>query len=877
MSATSETTATPTTTSSAAGTTSINTGTTANTHNTANHPASPLSPITMGSPSSPSGPFPSSSSVNVDPTQAVDGLVRAMRDLTADSNYKLVADVFGQFIVLKEKNERLSISHREVLDEYHRYRSELDDWKKRLDKEKEGLEDVIQSKVQEVLHLHAMRASLQGNLEDSAKRAAAAAENAERELMRLKEEKERELDELKRDKERELATLKEDKEKELAALKDDKEQELTKLREDHSYELSKLRDDMGTELSDMKSLRGMQISELEAAKAALEKSKEELEAAAAQAAQAAAEEIAALSHGKALLEDWKAQAEAKLASLQESKTNLEADKTKNEAEIVSLKETVATLEAQFKAVDEALTATKAEFESLKAIDAEKTSEIERLKTSLKAAEEEIVSLKQTVAEKTAEIEALRNKLNAETSRADTAEARSEDLQSRLHETEDNLQTAEEKLNILASYQTKLHADSEDVYVDILDKIWTSIVTLVESTFRPSLPEPILSDPSCWANLRNSPYLKHATQLQIPLPQSNSPAAKGMRISAVLAVLSRALHRHLFRPVYLLDDDDENLVKFLRVLEDENPARELHLRSTLLATMPERQIEQGARRVKTVVREVSWLVQHLLSALAFESFVSGLEQACKLACEQWMRIQLASMKIEPYFGPPYDDFDWQVLDLPEFVSSTTQQQQQRPFSVTLTDGGDGDDGASTIGAGAPLTSTTPGPVDSHSDGKLLQTGGGHNLSHTHSHSHLHNNHDDPQNSEPPQEEEIDPDDILLVVWPSMCSVEDGDIMSITQGLVISKEQARPALEEVRRSKSGINRDGSLNSNNGAPGMPMRPASTTRRGTTRGMSIAAEERERRGESRSPVTSRRKSFFGMGGDKESKEAKGEVGGEE
>lgn len=340
----------------------------------------------------------------------------------------------------------------------------------------------------------------------------------------------------------------------------------------------------------------------------------------------------------------------------------------------------------------------------------------------------------------------------------------------------------------------------------------------------------------------------------------------MRISAVLAVLSRALHRHLFRPVYLLDDDDENLVKFLRVLEDENPARELHLRSTLLATMPERQIEQGARRVKTVVREVSWLVQHLLSALAFESFVSGLEQACKLACEQWMRIQLASMKIEPYFGPPYDDFDWQVLDLPEFVSSNPQQQ--RPFSVTLTDGGDGDDGASTIGAdqgaGAPLT--TPGP-----DGGKGLHNPSHDHDHNHNHSHhnrsrthLHSDNDHNNNSDTPQEEEIDPDDILLVVWPSMCSVEDGDIMSITQGLVISKEQARPALEEVRRSKSsggsGLNRDGSLNSNNGAPGMPMRPGSTTKRGTTRGMSIAAEER--RGESRSPVTSRRKSFFGMGG---------------
>ena len=59
------------------------------------------------------------------------------------------------------------------------------------------------------------------------------------------------------------------------------------------------------------------------------------------------------------------------------------------------------------------------------------------------------------------------------------------------------------------------------------------------------------------------------------------------------------------------------------------------------------------------------------------------------------------------------------------------------------------------------------------------------------------------------------------------------------------------------------------------MPVRPGSTTRRATgggMRGVSIAAEERTR-GESRSPVTSRRKSFFGMGGDKaEGKEAKGE-----
>jgi hypothetical protein len=309
---------------------------------------------------------------------------------------------------------------------------------------------------------------------------------------------------------------------------------------------------------------------------------------------------------------------------------------------------------------------------------------------------------------------------------------------------------------------------------------------VEGIFRPDIDESILNDPSCWSNLRNSPYLKHATQLQIPLPQSNSPAAKGMRISAVLAVLSRAMHKHLFRPVYLLDDDDENLVKFLRALEDEDPTREAHMRATLMSMMPERQMQQGARRVKVVVREVSWLVQHLLTALQFEAFCTGLEAACKLACEQWMRIQLAQMKIEPYFGPPYDDFDWQVLELPEFAEAA-EGGRDAPHSTGDPDDAVVDDRLETVEATEAPSEGAGGAADAANSSY----------------------HDTSEHN--PMEEmiegDVDPDEILLVVWPSMCCIENGDAVSITQGLVISKEQARPALEEQRSRSRLIPRPGS----------------------------------------------------------------------
>ena len=322
------------------------------------------------------------------------------------------------------------------------------------------------------------------------------------------------------------------------------------------------------------------------------------------------------------------------------------------------------------------------------------------------------------------------------------------------------------------------------------------MTLVEGTFRPDIDEQILSDASCWTNLRNSPYLKHATQLQIPLPQSNTAAAKGMRISAVLAVLSRAMHKHLFRPVYLLDDDDENLVKFLRALEDEDPTREAHLRATLVAMMPDRQVEQGARRVKTVVREVSWLVQHLLGALQFEAFCSGLEGACQLACGQWMRVQRAHMKIEPYFGPPYDDFDWQVLELPEFAEAAERDAGgSRASHLDDSDDAGADDRLETIEASEVKSSESAigaaDAADKSASGSVFRDG----------ESPHHGGEEEMMDGE------IDPDEILLVVWPSMCAVESGELMSITQGLVISKEQARPALEEQRSRSRLIPRPGS----------------------------------------------------------------------
>lgn len=874
---------------------------------------SSLPPSYTSGPSAIEDPPQKMGSQQADPTQAVDGLVRAMRDLTTDPNYKLVADVFSEFLFLKDRNDRLTTSHREVLDQYHKYRKDLDETKLKLEKEKRELEGIIQEKVQEIIQLSAVRTRLEADLHDTTnnlnqekENAAAAAEKAAREFADLQTSKETELAELQTSKETELAALQTSKETELAELQTSKETELAELQASKESELAALQALKESELADLQALMDSKLAELQtlketelaelqalkeselaelqakkdgeladlqAAKEAVEQAKKEGEEAAAAAAEVAAGEIADLNSAKTALEEWKAQAELDaekaaqdIAGLESDKANLEEIKATNEAEIASLQATIATLEAEKKSVEDALEAANAEIASLHETIATKNSEIESLQESMRAAEEQIASLQQTVEDKNAEIETLHTKLTDETARADAAIAHGESLQSQLDETCATLSLTSRKLADLEQYRIPLNDSSDEVYVNVLDKIWTTIVTLVEETFRPDLDADVLADQSCWKNLRDSPYLKHATQLAIPLPQSNSPAAKGMRISAILAILSRALAKHVFRPVYLFDDeDDENLVKFLRILEDEDPTREGHMRSTLLSMMPERQMQLGARRVKTVVREVSWLVQHLLGAIQFENFLRGLEDACKLSCEQWMRIQMAQIKVEPYFGPPYDDFDWQVLELPEFdplLDDGEHHGHGGGFSHSVV--GDDDD-ATTIrekqqhdmDGGASVTGAPTAPPSHHNDpdGPLETVEAGMvplpDSRATSSMSHVERSsigtgtyHDSMMGDEGMEgglDTEIDPDEILLVVWPSMCSVENGDLMSITQGLVISKEQARPALEEVRSRSRLAARPGSRRARTMSMPGQSRASSPTRAGK-REMLLAAREAAR-----------------------------------
>lgn len=666
--------------------------------------------------------------------------------------------------------------------------------KSKLTDEKAALESTVEEKNKELATLAEEKAALETSLADKSK----AFDEVTEEKAKLTEEKitleatvvekNVELDGVRDEK----ATLTGEKEA-LESQVSEKEKELVDL---HDVK-SKLEADL-TEVTEAKAKLEMDLND---ATTKIDEQTKQIEEQTTKV-EANAQEISSL---KATVEERDTELAGVKDDLARMTTTADEAKTRGDTLESELKEMTTTaeekaarveaLEGEVSELTKKVEETTARIETLEGELKEMTGKVDEQGAHIDTLEGDLSAMATEVDETRARVEFLETELSVVTGKAEQLHTDLTTAQSDLDNTRQDLEGKNFRLAELDALRVPLRSETEDTYVGILDTIWTSIAALVETQFRQDLEQSVLTDESCWSNLRQSEYLRpHARH--IPLPQSNSPAAKQMRVAAVLAIISRALHRYIFRPVYLSENGsgDDGLVHMLRAIAVDNAAREEHTRATLLAMLPEKQKAAAAKRVSTVVREVSYAVQHLLSALQYEAFCTGLEQACKLACVQWMRIQLAQMKIEPYFGPPFDDFDWQVLPLPAFESSAE--------GVHLHGDGDEQEGAA-INDMDDMAVEIGRPID---DGPLSPRSAGSRVVDQEDMKSFRSS-PRPMTDYDGADSEVGPDEIMLVVWPSMCAVENGELESITQGLVISKDQVRAATEEVRgrgRQRPGAKR-------------------------------------------------------------------------
>jgi hypothetical protein len=176
--------------------------------------------------------------------------------------------------------------------------------------------------------------------------------------------------------------------------------------------------------------------------------------------------------------------------------------------------------------------------------------------------------------------------------------------------------------------------------------------LAETYFDVELPPKITLDDALWSTIKGHAAVR--LKKDIPLPLSNSTAAKQMRTAAFLGILTDEIRHHILQPTYLLGGQI-NLNGWLdNLLDADDFNRESYARSVLLR-LSEKFSEDIdiviANRINTVVNNVSVCVPHLIPKKPKDSkdakgdFESKLRDFCTQACEHWKYIQTLDGRID----------------------------------------------------------------------------------------------------------------------------------------------------------------------------------------------------------------------------------------
>ena len=121
----------------------------------------------------------------------------------------------------------------------------------------------------------------------------------------------------------------------------------------------------------------------------------------------------------------------------------------------------------------------------------------------------------------------------------------------------------------------------------------------------------------WKKLKENEILQH----RIPLPSTNTSAAKHMRIATILAILARSIDNHIFQPTYLLEEDSGIRELLLREAVSCSK-RESFCRALLGKMLPDEQADAARERAKRVAADVMLEVQDLLPPDDAESYLRG---------------------------------------------------------------------------------------------------------------------------------------------------------------------------------------------------------------------------------------------------------------
>lgn len=168
---------------------------------------------------------------------------------------------------------------------------------------------------------------------------------------------------------------------------------------------------------------------------------------------------------------------------------------------------------------------------------------------------------------------------------------------------------------------------------------------------------------------------------LPLPQSNTEAAKQARCVAVMAVIARLFTDIIFQPTHLISSQGEMKQLLVRQARS-HPSKEASFRASLLALLPDEQEMASSVVINTACTQIMAAVSGLLSHDGRARFRKVLQDIAEDASDVWREVCSLEECVELSFElSHYTDWNWRHLS---FQSGLLQMPELHPYPAVGVD-------------------------------------------------------------------------------------------------------------------------------------------------------------------------------------------------
>ncbi|PYH28318.1 uncharacterized protein BO87DRAFT_452347 [Aspergillus neoniger CBS 115656] len=267
-----------------------------------------------------------------------------------------------------------------------------------------------------------------------------------------------------------------------------------------------------------------------------------------------------------------------------------------------------------------------------------------LRSHLKSKEEQVIDLEKKIRDCDLKKETAINEIflinKKERQRHQDTQSHAQELQKTLQE-KDNLirkakakfrkQTevlvqAQQDISALQEFASGFYEGDKGSLINDFTGLWQFTKTELYSQFNVNFTTETISNGSAWTNLKHCNLVHN---YHIPLPCSNTPPAKQIRLAIILAILAREINKYIFQPCYIIPEDT-CIRKILSDLAMTDSEKKSFYWSVLQSINTQAQEKALSSTIQAVVGRVLSYFDNLLTEAQHMSMRSSLEKIVRKA-------------------------------------------------------------------------------------------------------------------------------------------------------------------------------------------------------------------------------------------------------